>query len=309
MKISVVIPCYRSENTIEKVVGEIKAEFLKQSKYDYQIILVNDGSPDNTISAIKRLCANDRKILGINLSRNFGQASAKMAAIKYIEGDIAVYMDDDGQHPASGIFQLAEKICAGYDVVYAAFPHKKHSAFKRFTSWLNKKVSVWVGNSPAGIRSSSFLAYSRFVVDSLKNYQSPFVSMGGYLMKITNKYANVELEHRDRLAGESGYTLKKLLKLWMNTFTNFTIVPLRISSLLGVCSAAIGMLFGFFVIIRKIIRPDISAGYSSTISVILFIGGIIMMMLGMIGEYLGRLYMTVSNAPQYAIREILNYEE
>ncbi len=309
MLISVVIPCYRSEKTIEAVVDEIRAEFSMHPEHQYQIVLVNDGSPDNTFGAISRICETDRRVTGVDLSRNYGQASAKMASLPYIKGDAAVFMDDDGQHPASGIFALVDKVQEGYDVVYAKFPQKKHSLFKRVTSKLHHAVSVWAGNAPRGIAGSSFLAYSGFVIKALHDYKSPFVSIGGYLNRITSKFANVEIDHRARLAGESGYTLKKLVNLWMNTVTNFSIVPLRLTSAFGAFCSFIGFLLGLIVVIRKLIHPNISAGYSSTIAALFFIGGVIMLMLGLLGEYIGRIYMTVSSAPQYAVRSVLNDEE
>lgn len=309
MIVSVIIPCYRSSKTIEKVVDEIRAVFKNQNKYEYEIVLINDGSPDNTFEVIRTICENDNNIIGVNLSRNFGQASAKMTGIQYADGDIIVYMDDDGQHPADGIIELADKVLEGYDVVYAHFKKKKHSLFKRITSNINKRVSVWVGTSKKGIYSSSFLAYSRFIADALKKYDSPFVSMGGYIMRITEKFANVEMDHRKRFEGESGYTLMKLVRLWMNSFTNFTIIPLRVASFIGISCSILGFSFGIFVIIRKILVPHIAAGYSSIIAVLLFIGGIIMIMLGMLGEYVGRIYMTISGAPQYYVRETINCEK
>lgn len=306
MLISIVIPCYRSEKTIGKVVDEIKQAFLSQSEYDYEIILVNDCSPDNAINEIRRLCKDNKKITGVNLSRNYGQASAKLASLEHINGDVAVFMDDDGQHPAKGIFALVEKIREGYDVVYAHFQQKKHSLFKRATSSLQRNLAIWAGNSPKGIYGSSFLAYSRFIVNSLKNYKSPFVSIGGYLMRITTRFANVEMEHRERIEGTSGYNFRKLFNLWLNTITNFSIVPIRLASIIGFVCAFIGLVFGSATVIRKFIQPEIAAGYTSTIAVLFFVGGIIMLILGFLGEYIGRIYMSISNAPQYTIREVIN---
>ncbi len=306
MVISIVIPCYRSEKTIAKVVEEVKGVFSKQDKFDYQFVLVNDSSPDNTISEIVKLCESDKKIVGVDLSRNYGQASAKMASLEYIKGEIAVFMDDDGQHPAEGVISLAEKILEGYDVVYAHFIHKEHSLFKRATSSFQRKIAVWAGNSPKGIYGSSFLAYSKFVVEQLRRYKSPFVSIGGYLMRITTKFANIDMPHRARIEGTSGYNFRKLMNLWLNTITNFSIVPIRAASFLGIISAFMGLIFGLFVLIRKIIYPNIAAGYTSTISVLFFIGGIIMLILGFLGEYIGRIYMTVSGAPQHTIRAVYN---
>jgi undecaprenyl-phosphate 4-deoxy-4-formamido-L-arabinose transferase len=306
MLVSICIPCYRSAQTLPAVVAEIRQVFAAHEGYDYQIVLVNDGSPDNTFQVIRKLCQEDDHIIGVDLSRNYGQASAKMAALPYATGDAIVYMDDDGQHPAAGIFPLLEKINEGYDIVYARFPQKHHSWFKRITSRLYQKVSEWIGNKPKGISVSSFTAWSRIAADAVMRYQSPFPAAGLYLNKITTRIANVDVEHRDRLAGESGYSLKKLLSLTVTALTNFSIIPLRIASFVGTACAVVGFIAGIAVVIRKLINPHISAGYSSIISVILFIGGIIMMILGVMGEYIGRIYMTVSDMPQYNIRQTIN---
>lgn len=306
MLISIIIPCYHSQETIEFVVKEIKDEFDLHEGYDYQIILVNDGSRDDTFSVIRRICANEKDVIGVDLSRNYGQASAKLAGLRYVKGDVTVYMDDDGQHDPKGIFLLAAKVLEGYDVVYARFTAKKHSGFKKMTSSLQHKISVWAGNSPKGISGSSFLAYSKFVTDCLTKYHSPFVSIGGYLMKITSKFANVDLDHRKRISGSSTYTLSKLFNLWMNTITNFSIVPIRMASYLGIFCSFLGMISLVIVVLRKLFIPNIAVGYTSTISILLFIGGLIMLILGFLGEYIGRIYMTVSGAPQYQIREVIN---
>lgn len=304
--ISIIIPCYRSALTLPNVITEIRGEFEKQDKYDYQIILANDGSPDNTFEVIEKICESDNRIIGLNLSRNFGQASAKMSALGYADGEITVFMDDDGQHPASGIFPIAEKVEEGFDLVYAHFPHKKHSLFKKFTSALAGRIGVAIGSSVKGIHKSSFIGWSRFSLESLRKYHSPFPASGSYLLNLTKKVANVEVEHRPRLEGKSNYTLKKMVTLWLNFLTSFSVVPLRIASFSGAICALAGFLFGAFTIIRKIIVPQISAGYTSTIAIVLFIGGMIMMMLGLIGEYIGRIYMTVSDLPQYKIRDVVN---
>lgn len=306
MVISVCIPCYRSAKTLPKVVETIKEEFARHPGYDYQIVLVNDGSPDNTFDVIAGLCEKDEKIIGMNLSRNHGQASAKIAALRYATGDILVYMDDDGQHPAEGIFKLAAKVEEGYDVVYAHFPKKKTSLFKKMTSNLHNQIAEWTGNKPKGIHRSSFVAWSRFALECVKNYHSPFPSAGAYLLCVTDKFANVEVEHKKRMEGRSGYTLRKLVNLWLNSFTNFSIVPLRLASFVGVSCAAAGFLFGLYIIIRKLLHPGVPAGYTSTIAILLFIGGMIMMMLGLLGEYIGRMYMILSNKPQYSVHRALN---
>jgi undecaprenyl-phosphate 4-deoxy-4-formamido-L-arabinose transferase len=304
--VSVAIPCYKSAATIPTVVQDIRTAIAQRPDFDYQIILVNDYPEDNTFDVIGQICQADPRIVGINLSRNFGQTTAKMAALPYVTGDVLVYMDDDGQHPADQIYRLVDKVLEGYDLVYAHFPHKKHSLFKRFTSWLNSKVLELNGSKPKGIAISSYLAMNRVCIEALKKYKSPFPSMGGYLSHVVRRYANVDMEHRERLAGQSNYTLKKMLRLWLTGFTNFSTVPLRVAACLGLVCALIGFIAGVVVIIRKLLDPNISAGYTSSIAVQLFIGGMIMSILGLCGEYIGRIYMTISDMPQYEIRQTIN---
>ena len=306
MLISVAIPCYKSEKTIERVVNEIKEVITAEPGYDYQIVLVNDYPFDNTFSVIKKLCEQDEKIVGVNLSRNFGQAAAKMAAIPYVKGDVLVVMDDDGQHPAEGIIPLVKKIEEGYDVVYAYFKKKKHNAFKRITSTINRKIAEFNGTKVKGIHASSFYAISRFAVDAYADYHSPFPSTMGYLNKLIGKVTEIEMPHRARLEGTSNYTLKKLLKLWLTGFTNFSVAPLHAISFIGAFVAILGFLFGLGIVITKIVNPAMAAGYASTMSVMLLLGGMILFALGFIGEYIGRIYMTVSNLQQYRVRETVN---
>ena len=235
---------------------EIQKVFYENSEYEYQIILVNDNSPDNTYEVIGELCSQDPNITGIDLSKNYGQASAQMAAVQYADGEIVVFMDDDGQHPAAEIFRLIEKVREGYDLVYAHFAHKKHSCFKKFTSWLNAKVLEATNRKPKGIYISSYFALSKFAAKSLTNYHSPFPSIGGYLLQVTRKIANVEISHRKRISGASNYSMRKLLRLWIQGMTNFSIVPLRVSSLIGIVFALLGFIYGIILIIQKIINPN-----------------------------------------------------
>ena len=305
MLISVCIPCYNSSKTIGHVVQGIKDEFEKRAE-DYQIVLVNDGSPkDNTFEVIKDLCAADPRITGVNLSRNYGQASAKLAALPYAKGEVIVFMDDDGQHPAYGIFKLVDKLMEGYDVVYAEFKNKKHSFFKRTTSRLHNALAEKMGSKPKGIKRSSFTAWSRMVADAMMDYHSPFVSIGSYMMTIASKFANVEVEHKERMVGKSGYTLSKLFAMWLNLFISFSMLPLRFATYLGFLFSGFGFVGIIYLILWKLVKGTSVKGYTSTMIVELFIGGILMIMLGIIGEYLGRIYMTISDKPQYRVREVI----
>lgn len=306
MLISVAIPCYRSENNLERVVDEIRAAFAGQEEYEYQIILVCDGSPDRTDETIRRLCAQDKRIVGVLLSRNFSQANAKMAALRYVRGEVLVFMDDDGQHPAQDIFKLVAKVREGNDVVYAHFAHKEQSRFKIWTSDLFGKVGELTGTRPKGIKTSSFLAYSRFAVEQLKSYASPSPTPGGYLFSLTTRIANVESSQRQRASGKSGYNLAKLVGLSVTALTNFTIVPLRIIDAIGSGFAFAGILYGLVLVVRKLFFSALVPGYTSNMVVLLIVGGLILLSLGLVGEYVGRIYMLLSNKPQYVVREELN---
>lgn len=306
MKITVAIPCYRSAKTLPIVVDRIKKTVQAEKGYDYQIVLVNDCSPDDTFEVIKKLCAADKNIVGVNLARNWGQAHARMAAIPYIEGEIAVFMDDDGQHPIERMFELIHKVEEGYDLVSANFQKQQAKWSKRLTSKISSKIYIMMGKRPEGAVSSSYFAINRMCIDNLKNYTSPFPSIFGYLYQIAGRITNIKFEHLKRISGSSGYNFRKRFAVWLNGFVNFSIVPLRISSVLGVVSAFLGFILGIILIIYKLVNPEVLVGYTSLISVLLFLGGLIMLMLGLIGEYIGRMYLVLSNQPQYIIRETIN---
>lgn len=307
--VSICIPCYRSAKTLPSVVDGIRNAFAEHPEFDYQILLANDGSPDDTFAVIRTLCAQDHRIQGFDLTRNYGQNQALCALYDHIGGDMAVFMDDDGQHPTEGIFLLLEKIEEGYDVAIAEFRQKKHTYFKRVTSRLQRDISEWAGTCPHGIVYSSFTAWSSTAIAAAKQYHSPYPSIGAYLMNVSTRFINVPMPHQKRLEGQSGYTLKKLVSLSLTALTSFSIRPLRIASLAGLAFASVGFISGIVIVIRKLIRPAIAAGYTSMMAVQLLIGGILMLLLGLIGEYLGRIYMTISGKPQYLIREELNTTE
>lgn len=303
--ISIIIPCYCSENTIEKVVNEIRDEFSARKDFHYQIILVNDSSPDNTYSVIEKICERDPQVCGVDLSRNFGQEAARFAGISYVRGEYVVYMDDDGQHPPADIFRLIEKLREGYDVVFADIQGRKGKIYKRITSKLHGRIAEWIGNKPKGINLSSFIACNKIVIEAAQSYHSPFPSIGAYFLCVTTKFANVQTAYRERLEGKSGYNLAKLLSLWLRAFTNFSIIPLRIATFIGTIFAVIGIAVAIFTIINKLVNPAVAAGFTSILASIYLVGGMILILLGLIGEYIGRTYMTVSNKPQYFVRSTI----
>ena len=305
-KVSFVIPCYRSEHTLGDVVAEIIQKMNELKTYSYEIILVNDYSPDDTLSTIRKLCADNPNIKGISFARNFGQHSALMAGLRQSVGDYVVCLDDDGQTPANEVDKLLEKLEEGYDAVYAKYEHKHHSAFRNLGSKVNELMTRIMLEKPAELYVSSYFAVRRFVADDMIRYENSYPYVIGLVLRTTKNIANVIVQHRDRQEGRSGYTLGKLLGLWFNGFTAFSVKPLRIATAVGSCSAVLGFLYGLYTIIKRLINPDVPMGFSSMMSAIVFFGGMIMVMLGLIGEYIGRIYISMNNSPQYVIRERIN---
>lgn len=304
-RLSFVIPCYNSEYTIGGVVEEIVCEMKKVSeKYDYEIILVNDGSKDRTVQVLRKLHEENPKIVVADMIRNFGQHSAMMAGFSLAKGDYIFSCDDDGQAPVESIIPLIEKLKEGYDLVYGKYEEIKQSSFRRFGSKVNAKMSEIMIKKPKNLFISSFMVMTRIVVDEIIKYQGPYPYIAGLLLRVTRNATCIDVKQRERVAGKSNYTFRKLVKLWMNGFTAFSILPLRIASIIGVMCSITGFVGAVYFMMAKIFNPAVPLGYASTIVAILFIGGIIMMLLGMIGEYIGRIYLTINQTPQYILREI-----
>lgn len=308
-KISFVIPCYRSEHTLPKVIGEIDEKMQQMPEFAYDIFMVNDCSPDNTMGTIRRLCEEKENRKGINFARNFGQHAALMAGLRYSDGDYVVCLDDDGQTPADEVDKLIAKLEEGYDAVYAKYEHKQHSAFRNLGSKVNELMTRIMLEKPKELYLSSYFAVRRFVVEDMIRYENSFPYVIGLVLRTTRNITNVVVSHREREEGTSGYTMKKLLGLWFNGFTAFSVKPLRMATAIGGGCAGIGFLYGIYTIIKRLINPAVPVGFSSLMSAIVFFCGMMMLMLGLIGEYIGRIYISLNNSPQYVIKECLNIED
>lgn len=307
-KVSFIIPCYRSEKTLEGVVTEIHNTMQTLTAYQYDIFLINDCSPDNTFSVIQKLCKQYDNITGISLAKNFGQHSALMAGLRKSDGDIVVCLDDDGQTPANEVGKLLTGIEEGSDVVYAQYESKKHSAFRNFGSWMNDIMTRVMLGKPKDLHITSYFAVKRFVVESMLAYEKSYPYVIGLVLRATKNITNVPVKHRSREVGTSGYTMKKLLGLWFNGFTAFSILPLRIATVAGSAFAVMGILYGIYTIIKKLVNPAVPMGFSSLMVAIVTIGGMLMFMLGLVGEYVGRIYISINNSPQYVIREEIGHK-
>ena len=308
-KVSFVIPCYRSEKTLPGVIKEIKETMAELAKYCYEIILVNDSSPDNTWTTIEQLSKENEHVIGINLSKNFGQHAALMAGMRESSGDFVICLDDDGQTPANEVGKLLDALEDNHDAVYARYGNKKHSAFRNMGSKMNELMTRVMLGKPKELFVSSYFGVKRFVVEDMIRYQNSYPYVIGLVLRATKNIVNVDVNHREREEGRSGYTLKKLLGLWFNGFTAFSVTPLRIATVIGGGCAIIGFAYGIYVFIRRLLDPNMVMGFSSLMCVILFVGGMMMIMLGLVGEYIGRIYISLNNSPQYVIREKVGNEE
>ncbi len=303
MLISFVIPCYRSATTLPNVVKEIHETFMDHDRFEYEIILVNDCSPDNTYDVIKDIVEKSNNIIGIDMTKNFGQHAALIAGMREASGDYIICLDDDGQTPASETPKLINKLEEGFDVVYALYEHKQHSGFRNWGSRLNSAMNVWLLQKPKDLFISSFFIARRFIIDEIIRYTNPYPYMMGLVLQSTRNITCVPVEHRQRDSGESGYTLKKLFHLWVNGLTAFSVKPLRVASVMGLLLAIAGLFYAVYAVINKFCNPAAPMGWTTLVILLLLLGGFILAVLGLIGEYIGRIYISLNNSPQYVIRE------
>ncbi len=305
--VSCVIPCYCSSATISAVIEEIERAAALRTDYDLEIILVNDGSPDDgaTARAIATLAEQSARIVAINLARNFGQHAAIMAGFAQVHGDIVVCLDDDGQTPADEMFKLVDKVAEGYDIVYASYSgHKQHNIFRNMGSKFNYWCNHVLMGIPRDLEQTSYFACKRFVVDSALRYENPYPYIEGLLFQAVQSYCNVPVVHRAREVGASGYSLHKLVSLWANGFTAFSVVPLRIATIAGLLFAVVGFVLTVVLIVQRLLDPSPNEGWTSLMAGLLVIGGLIMLLLGVLGEYVGRIYLSLNKIPQYVVRDV-----
>lgn len=240
MKISIIIPIFKSELIIDKLLKKISKELSNFSKaLSYEIVLVNDNGLDNCWLKIKKLKKKFRHIVGIALAKNYGQHSAVMAGLRYCTGDYIITMDDDLQHDPKYIKQLVSKLIDGYDVCYTNYKNRKHFFWKQCLSWCNNIISSHLLNKPYKLYLSSFRGIKKKIVENLIKEKNPSIYIDSIILKFASNITSISIKHRKRFKGESTYTIPKLIKLWINMARHSTIFPLRISS--------------FFVIIFKII--------------------------------------------------------
>lgn len=310
MLYSVIIPCYNSSQTIEHVVSMTRDEMVRLGRGNVEFVLVNDCSPDGgaTLAVLKEMAAQYPDVKVVSLAKNSGQHNALMAALRFVKGEVIIGMDDDGQTHPSQLGTMFETFDQGYDLVYGYYPHKKHSFLRNLGSRFNDFTVNAMIQKPKDVRTSSYFIVRRFVRDYAVQYTGPYTYLLGLFMRCTKNIASVPIQHFEREVGESNYTLKSLIGLWSDII-GFSVIPLRVASFTGFFFAAVGIIFAIAIVIRKFVDPTLSMGWPSLMCAITFFFGLTFLFLGMIGEYVGRLFLSMNKEPQYVIRETYNIEE
>lgn len=303
MLYSIIIPCYQSSHTIRQVVELTMDEMEGLGKTPYEFVLVDDFSPDGgeTICELRRLADEYPSVRVVELAQNAGQHNAVMAGLNEVQGDVIVCMDDDLQTHPSQLPALFAEFDKGYDIAYGYYPEKKHSPFRNFGSWVNYMSVRILINKPKELKTSSFWIIRKFIRDYSIQYRSSFTHLQGIFLRTTRNIVSVPIQHFDRAYGHSGYTLKKLVNLWSNIM-GYSIVPLRIARNAGVFFSLISICGAIGIALKKLIAPTSAVGWYSMMVAICFFSGLIMLFLGLIGEYLGRMYLGQSNNPQFVVR-------
>ena len=301
--LSFVIPLYYSADTITALVQEIEQLTIEGG---HELILVNDGSRDATAGICRELLRDARiPIIFINHARNFGEHNAVLTGYRHARGAYVVNLDDDGQNPpaeAVRLWQQAKR--EGLDVVYGHYAHKAHSAWRNLGSWLTNRMTDWVLDKPRGFYLSSFRCVSAFVAKEVTAHDGPYPYIDGLILQVTQNVGSLAVQHADRVAGESGYTLRRLVRLWSSTLVNFSVMPLRLATLLGSLMAAGGLIGSGLVFYWWQTGQGPDYGWGSLMGALLVFSGTQLMMLGLIGEYLGRMFLTINRRPQSVVRSV-----
>ncbi len=308
-RLSVLIPVYNSEQSIGSLVDTVVGE-LSSHYGELELVLVNDGSVDGSDRVIRHAIERHPGILRyVRLARNFGEHSAVMCGLHHVTGDCVVIIDDDFQNPPDQIKRLVDCLCEGYDVVYSYYEKKQHHWFRNWGSSFNNWMATRLLAKPSGLYLSSFKALNRFLIDAVIRYEGPYPYLDGLILQSTTSIGQQCCQHVQRQTGQSSYTLWRLVRLWLNMFTGFSVLPLRVASLLGLVMSAAGFLLAIFFLVSWsfdgifLAREEIPPGWASLIVTVTIFAGLQLCVLGMIGEYLGRVFQTMNRAPQFVVRE------
>jgi glycosyltransferase involved in cell wall biosynthesis len=300
--LSIVIPVYRGAKTVGPLVEALSALEVPGG---HEIILVNDGSPDDSLAVCRELMRKARLPLTVvDLARNFGEHNAVMAGLQQARGAWIITMDDDLQNPPSEVLHLLEHAQrSGKEAIYTRYGVKEHAAWRNLGSRFTNRVADWLLDKPKGLYLSSFRCISAFVAANVVKYAGPFPYIDGLVLQVTQSVDCIEVKHLPRTDGRSTYTLRRLIRLWLNMFINFSVMPLRLSTLTGIALSIIGALASVEVLAEAMIRST-PPGWGSLMAAVLLLSGVQLLILGLVGEYLGRLYLTMNGKPQFIVKEV-----
>ncbi len=301
--LSFVIPLYYSAETISALVKEIEALSIEGG---HELVLVNDGSRDATAGICRELLREARiPITFVNHVRNFGEHNAVLTGYRHARGTYVVNLDDDGQNPpaeAVRLWQHAKR--EGLDVVYGHYSRKRHTLWRNFGSWLTNRITDWVLDKPKGFYLSSFRCVNALVVREVAAHEGPYPYIDGLILQVTQNLGALEVHHAGRSTGESGYNMRRLVRLWASTFVNFSVMPLRLATLLGLVMAIVGVTGLAVVLYLRLTNRGPDYGWGSLMGALLVFSGTQLVMLGLIGEYVGRMFLTVNRRPQSVVRAV-----
>lgn len=305
MNVSVVVPCYGSADCLAELVHRVH-DALQPHFAAFELILVNDASPDTSWQVISALAGQHSFVVGLNLRKNVGQDNAIMAGLHRATGDAVIIMDDDLQHDPNDIPRLVTALGAGAgaDVVYATFDEQKQAWWKRAGSWFNGRVAVHVLGKPPDVYMSPYKAIRQDVVREVVRYDGPFTYVDGVLFTITSDITQVRATHHVRFAGSSNYNLVRSVRVWLKLATGFSVIPLRVAAFMGGVIALLSFVMAAYFVIQALMLERVPEGYPSLIVSVFFLGGIQLVALGAVGEYIGRIFLTQNRTPQFSIKEV-----
>lgn len=292
MLLSVVIPVYHGSVTIQKLVESTHAHL---KGYSFEIVLINDGSKDDSEKICVQLAQKFNNISFLSLRKNFGEFQAVMCGLNHTKGDYVVIIDDDFQNPPSEIIKLLETAQKGdFDVVYGQYDEKKHNKFRNIGSWFVNQITTSLFKKPSNLYLSSFKIIKKEVVEEICKYKGPYPYIDGLIFNVTDNVGKVTVQHDDRYHGESNYTAKKLASLFLNIIFGYSLLPVRLAMFLGFLSTSVALVLSVFQFIGIVNYP--------IRLVVLFVGGIQLISIGIVGEYIGKTFLTQSNTPQYTLK-------
>jgi len=302
--LSFVIPLYHSAETIGPLVKRIEAFTVAGG---HEIVLVNDGSKDGTAAVCRRLVAEAKvPIIFVEHARNYGEHNAVLSGWRHAKGAHIVNLDDDGQNPPEEAVRMWEHAKAQeLDVVFGHYAVKQHAAWRNWGSWFTNRMTDWALEKPPGFYLSSFRCVTAFVAREVAVNSGPLPYIDGLILQVTQRIGSLEVRHDERQAGASGYTLRRLVRLWLSAWINFSVLPLRLATGLGLVLATVGLLFFAGVAWMWWRGSGPTYGWGSLMAALLVFSGTQLVLLGLIGEYIGRMFLTVNQRPQSVVREVV----